>query len=94
MDIDFNIDCSLATLSRSWFTGKMALEINGQELNLQNPLNPATHFSVKTFKVWSVEVANHNITIEKERPLFMAGLRPQTYRIFVDDQLVAEQTGY
>jgi len=32
--------------------------------------------------------------VEKERPLLFAGLRPQTYRVFVDGQLVHEQSGY
>ncbi len=34
------------------------------------------------------------IVFEKERPSFLAAIRPHTYRVFVDDQLVYETTGY
>ena len=30
----------------------------------------------------------HNVAIEKKRKLFLAGLRPQRYRVFIDSQLV------
>ncbi|HJZ79672.1 MAG TPA: hypothetical protein VKD91_04985 [Pyrinomonadaceae bacterium] len=35
----------------------------------------------------------HNIIIEKKRKLFLAGLRPQQYRIFIDGQLVQTYEG-
>jgi hypothetical protein len=38
-------------------------------------------------------VEDHAVIIEKERPLLLAGLRPQTYRVFVDGKLVLERSG-
>jgi len=35
----------------------------------------------------------HQIIIEKKRKLFLAGFRPQTYRIFIDGQLVQTYEG-
>ncbi len=35
----------------------------------------------------------HAVRIEKRRKLFLAGFRPQKYRVFVDGRLVAEHEG-
>jgi hypothetical protein len=35
----------------------------------------------------------HNVAIEKKRKLFLAGLRPQRYRIFIDGQLAQTYEG-
>jgi hypothetical protein len=35
----------------------------------------------------------HHVAIEKERKLFLAGLRPMKYRIFIDAQLVQTYEG-
>jgi hypothetical protein len=45
---------------------------------------------------WMFEVGQqerHVVRIEKERPLVLAGFRPHTYRVFVDDQFVKEHVG-
>jgi hypothetical protein len=45
---------------------------------------------------WSFEVGHqerHVVHIEKQRPQILAALRPHTYRVFVDDQLVQEHVG-
>ena len=39
------------------------------------------------------EQERHDIIIEKKRKLFLAGLRPQQYRIFIDGQLVQTYEG-
>jgi hypothetical protein len=35
----------------------------------------------------------HQIAIEKKRKLFLAGFRPQQYRVFIDGQLVQTYEG-
>ncbi|HZI49055.1 MAG TPA: hypothetical protein VFD75_14765, partial [Pyrinomonadaceae bacterium] len=35
----------------------------------------------------------HQVAIEKKRKLFLAGLRPQRYRVFIDGQLVQTYEG-
>jgi hypothetical protein len=60
--------------------------------------------AVKDFRMFSVsltkryeftvgEQEKHDIVIEKKRKLFLAGLRPQQYRIFIDGQLVQTHEG-
>ncbi len=46
---------------------------------------------------WSFEVGiyeKHNVRIEKQRTKLLAGLRPHTYRVFIDDELFEEHRGY
>lgn len=35
----------------------------------------------------------HSVAIEKRRKLFLAGMRPQQYRVFIDGQLVHTYQG-
>ena len=60
--------------------------------------------AVKDFRMFSLNLTKryeftvgvaerHNVIIEKKRKLFLAGLRPQQYRIFIDGQLVQTHEG-
>jgi hypothetical protein len=60
--------------------------------------------AVKDFRMFSLSLTKryeftvgieeqHNVIIEKKRKLFLAGLRPQQYRIFIDGQLVQTHEG-
>jgi hypothetical protein len=80
--IDFSFD---------QFVGNLQILIDGQP-------------EVKDFRMLSVSLTKryeftvgveerHNILIEKKRKLFLAGLRPQQYRIFIDGQLVQTHEG-
>jgi len=73
------------------FMGNLEIRIDGQQ-------------AVKDFRMFSVsltkryeftvgEQEKHDIIIEKKRKLFLAGLRPQQYRIFIDGQLVQTHEG-
>jgi len=73
------------------FMGNLEIRVDGQ---------PA----VKDFRMFSVSLTKryeftvgtqekHAIIIEKKRKLFLAGLRPQQYRIFIDGQLVQTHEG-
>jgi hypothetical protein len=45
---------------------------------------------------WAFEVGQlekHAVLIEKERPLLLAAIRPHTYRVVVDDEIVGEYVG-
>jgi hypothetical protein len=75
----------------------MQILVNGEEVARRSPLSPSTHFSFtrkrrNEFVVGTVE--KHQVVIEQERPLIIAGVRPQTYRVFVNGQLIHEQSGY
>ncbi|HEY1883421.1 MAG TPA: hypothetical protein VGG51_10325 [Candidatus Cybelea sp.] len=84
-------------LSRNWFTGAMQILVNGEQVARQSWLLPSTHFGFARkrrheFGVGKVE--KHRVVIERERPLIIAGIRPHTYRVFVDGELIYEQSGY
>ena len=83
--------------SRNWFTGTMKILADGKRVACQSAFDPGTHFSVKLKRRYQFLVGKtekHWVVLEKERPLLMAGARAQTYRVFVDDKLVHEQSGY
>ncbi len=83
--------------SRSWFTGAMRTLVDGQKVAQQSSLSPFTHFSFKRKRRYEFVVGKtetHKVVLEKERPLLFAGFREHVYRVFVDGQLVHEQSGY
>ena len=94
MKLNFSIDGANAELSRNWFSGRLALTASGQTIVLQSPWNPATHFSLSLQRRWQTSFNGHDVVVEKDRPLLLAGFRAQTYRVFVDGKLVADQSGY
>jgi len=93
VEIEFTIGDIPAKLLRGSFLGGMELILPGERLWLQHPLHPGTHFSFRLERHWQRIVAGHRVRIEKSRPLLLAGVRPQWYRVFVDDQLVASVRG-
>ena len=73
------------------FVGNLEIKVDGQ---------PA----VKDFRMLSLSLTKryeftvgiqerHDVIIEKKRKLFLAGLRPQQYRVFIDGQLVQTYEG-
>jgi hypothetical protein len=83
--------------SRNWFTGAMQIFVNGEKVAQQNWLAPSTHFNFTLKRRHEFVVGRdekHQVVVERERPLLVAGIRPQRYRLFVDGELIHEQTGY
>ncbi len=80
--------------TRDWLSGRMTLSVDGSEVTLQHPLSLGTHFSLTLKDAWLAHVGGCVLLVEKIRPLWFAGLRPQTYRLLVDGELVAERHGY
>ena len=75
----------------------MKILVDGLRIAHQSPLSPATHFGVKLKRHYEFEVGEtekHKFVLESERPVPLAGVRAHTYRVFVDGQLVHEQSGY
>jgi hypothetical protein len=80
--IDFSFD---------QFIGNLEIKIDGQPL-----IKDFRLLSLKLTKRYEFEVGineKHQIVIEKKRKLFLAGLRPMQYNIFVDGQLVQTYEG-
>ncbi len=100
MKIEFTIDRPEhidVVIERNWFTGKMTCVANGEDFLIKSPFNPATHFSLKLKKTYTVEVGyihKRLITIEHTRPLLMGGLRPQEFIVSVDGTVAAQYKGF
>ena len=73
------------------FIGNLEIRVDGQPLVKDFRL-----LSLKLTKRYEFEVGTqerHQIAIEKKRKLFLAGFRPQQYRVFIDGQLVQTYEG-
>ncbi len=93
MEISFDIAGTPAEFRRKASTGAAELVVGDEVVKLANPLNPATHFSIKTEETWQCEIGDHAVEIVKERPRVVGGLRDNTYTVLVDDDVVAIATG-
>lgn len=73
------------------FIGNLEIKVDGQT-------------AVKDFRIASLRLTKryeltvgvnekHHVAIEKRRKLFLAGMRPQQYRVFVEGQLVQTYEG-
>ena len=73
------------------FVGNLEIKVDGQPL-----VKDFRILSLKLTKRYEFTVGNHEqhqVAIEKKRKLFLAGFRPQQYRIFIDGQLVQTYEG-
>lgn len=73
------------------FAGNLEIRVDGQPL-----VKDFRMLSLKLTKRYEFTVGadeQHQIAIEKKRKLFLAGFRPQRYRVFVDGQLVQTHEG-
>lgn len=80
--IDFSFD---------QFIGNLEIKVDGQ-----TAITDFRMFSLSLTKRYELTVGvneKHHVAIEKERKLFLAGLRPQQYRVFIDGQLVQTHEG-
>ena len=94
MNIEFSIGNSAARLHRDPFFGGMKLITATEQVWLQHPLQLSTHVSLKTERSWEREISGHRIRVEKTRPLLLSSVRHQSFRVLVDEKLVAEACGY
>lgn len=94
MEIEFPIGDVTARLKRGWFLGGMKICTPTEEVWLQHPAHPGTHFSFRLAQAWDRSIGSHSVRVEKVRPLLFAGFRSQEFRIFVDGRLVAGASGY
>lgn len=94
MKITFNVGESLAQFHRDPFFGSASLVIDGKKTTLASLSQLGTYYSYKTTKVWTVSHGEHTVEIEKVRPQWIGGLRPNTYTIKVDGAEVATSRGF
>jgi hypothetical protein len=71
--------------------GNLEIRVDGQPA-----VKDFRMFSLSLTKRYELTVGNeerHQVVIEKKRKLFLAGVRPQQYRIFIDGNLVQTYEG-
>ena len=71
--------------------GNLEIRVDGQPA-----LKDFRMFSLSLTKRYELTVGNqerHQIVIEKKRKLFLAGMRPSRYRIFIDGKLANTYEG-
>jgi hypothetical protein len=93
----FSFDVGRAEVHRvdfqfSQMIGTLTISVDGEPV-----ARDLRTFSVSLVKVYEFRVGReeqHVVRIEKERRLFLASLRPQQYRAFIDGELVKECRGY
>ena len=73
------------------FMGNLAIRVDGQPA-----VKDFRMLSLKLTKRYEFSVGvneKHHVAIEKKRKLFLAGLRPMQYRIFINGNLVQTYEG-
>jgi hypothetical protein len=95
MQFSFNVGVNekhRVDFSFDQFMGNVEIKVDGQPTVKELRL-----FSLSLVKRYEFTVGvaeQHAVVIEKKRKLFLAGLRPQHYRIFVDGHLVQTYEGF
>jgi len=94
MQFSFNVGVNekhRVDFSFDQFIGNLQIMVDGQ-----TAVKDFRMFSLSLTKRYEFSVGEqerHDVVIEKKRKLFLAGLRPQQYRIFVDGKLVETHEG-
>jgi len=82
---------------RSGFWGAVSILADGKEVYKRSPLNPFIHFSTSLVRKYTFQIRepeHHEISVEKKRPLILAGLRSSQYEVFCDGNRIGEFSGY
>ena len=94
MRLTFQIGDASAEFTRDFWMGRAELRVGDEVLGLASPTRLGTHLSTSLRKEWRVTVGDHLVSVVKIRPLFLGGVRPNTYVISVDDRVVVEGRGF
>jgi hypothetical protein len=94
MRIRFEVAETPCEYHRNPFLGGARLRVGPDVVALQSAIDPRTQIGFTLSRAWERSFKGHTIRIEKDRPLVLAGVRPQRYRVFVDGQLVADESGF
>ena len=83
--------------SRNWFTGRVTLDVDGTTISAVSPWDMSTHIALRLTTEYHITIGDpepQRVVIVRRRPLLFAGFRPHSYRVYVDDALVQEQSGF
>jgi hypothetical protein len=81
----------VVSLDYNQMIGLLSISVDNREV-----INELRMFSLSLVKAYDFFVGTnerHAVRIEKERKLFLAGLRKQKYRVYIDGHLIREYEG-
>ena len=81
----------VVTVDYNQMVGLLSISVDNREV-----INDLRMFSLSLTKTYDFYVGvneRHAVRIEKIRKLFLAGLRKQKWRVYIDGQLMSEQEG-
>ena len=81
----------VVSLNFNQMVGLLSISVDNREVISE--LRMLSLSLVKTYDFVVGVNERHAVRIEKKRKLFLAGLRNQKYRVFVDGRLIAEHEG-
>jgi len=96
-ELDVGEEKTRVAFARNWFTGKLRIKVNGIVVVWNSALNPLTHFSLtlaRSYRFNLNDKKESEVIIVKVRPLWFAGIRPQTYIVFWKGERIAQYVGY
>jgi len=93
MDVQFSVGDLAAVFVWSSITGLAEIVMDDERVRLQSPTKLSTHFGVHRQRSWRRRIRGHEVEVIKERPWLFAGLRPHTFTVLVDGDIVASVTG-
>lgn len=79
------------SLDYNQMVGLLTISVDGQPVIQEKRM-----FSLSLVRKYEFEVGvheRHHVRIEKERKLFLAGVRNQKFRVYLDGQLIREHEG-
>ncbi|MCZ2720653.1 hypothetical protein O1D97_03085 [Marinomonas sp. 15G1-11] len=84
-------------IQRNWITGSLFYVENGEMRSLNKPTHSERSFLISRKQTFEFTVGldeKHNIRLERIRPLVFGGVRPHSYEIFVNDELIKSYKGF
>lgn len=84
-------------VQRNWITGSLFYLENGDMKSLKSTVNASASLTMtlkKTFEFVVGTNEKHKIRLERTRPLIFGGIRPHSYELFVNDELIQSYKGF
>lgn len=82
----------MVSVDYNQMVGLLSISVDNREV-----ISELRMFSLSLVKTYEFPVGTgerHMVKIEKERKLFLAGLRKQKYRVYIDGQFIREYEGF